>query len=371
MRNVHDTTRLRDAKCWTLPGAGITDCHRLLQVASAHSSGAQLCIAFFPFRAADYAFLQRLAWEQQTNGLSLAQDRAEAIRSAVQPSGHWQFEALDGSQYECADAQALQAAPALTAQAVNLYTTFLAEALQAAGQTMPDSAHSAVRAPFFYAQPVCTGKACEQLSASDRSDMLQLVDGARGALSCAMKPQQLLLPSMATAMHSYSLALAAFAPADGAPTLYLSTASQQDARVAQRTGAPPHATSMHQLRVLFAAAPAPPFVPAFGSPQLQRTDGASAPTFAAAEPAALQNAGGPGSIFTEGDAAAPDASPAAANDDYASVYDGNLGPKGRRRGPRGRQRSPQTAWPGSSAEAAQPEGSHNGCALSISSAFWS
>lgn len=73
------------------------------------------CVAYTPFRAGDYAYLQALADVRRRESFATARDRAGALSSSSVPASGaaWTLEGLAGDTYGPADAQALDAFPNL------------------------------------------------------------------------------------------------------------------------------------------------------------------------------------------------------------------------------------------------------------------
>ena len=154
-----------------------------------------VCVLFVPFRPADYTYVSTLADVRRRESFATARARAQAITQAALPDTLWNFETLDGSPYDAADALSLAAFPDMDNRTEDLYTTYLIAALMAAtGVDLNDIIGKSSKMPYYYAHQLCSGAACSSFTLGELASIQAQTSGARGTISCATEPTELALP---------------------------------------------------------------------------------------------------------------------------------------------------------------------------------
>lgn len=167
----------------------------LVQMAGSPQPSEGVCLAYLPFRSSDYTYLLQQGSVDRRASFPRIRSRARTITGRVSPESAWDFRSLDGSAYIGSDAQALQALPQLSEQAVQLSADYTFTALQAAlGFDLRERVNRSSKQPLYHVQLLCRGAECQQYSVAEQQDVLQRAQDARAVVTCAPDPASVQLP---------------------------------------------------------------------------------------------------------------------------------------------------------------------------------
>lgn len=158
---------------------------RALLDTPAASPGAT-CVAYVPFRASDYEYMQGLAIESRRESFAAARERGTNVTGTVSADGPWTLEGLAGESYGGSGAQALSAFPQVDKRTDDVYQAFFIASIAAAtGVDVADSIGQATQRPYYSVRSVCKGASCSSLSQQEWSQLQQEAGASRGVISCA------------------------------------------------------------------------------------------------------------------------------------------------------------------------------------------
>jgi hypothetical protein len=168
----------------------------LVQEARELLQAGTTCVLFVPFRPADYKYISKLSDDRRRESFAQARDRAASVTGTVSPDQAWSFQSLDGSSYDANQALALSAFPDMNKRSNDLYQSYFIQALEdATGVNLNDNIGKSSKKPYYYAQKVCGGNVrCSDLGPAQKARIQAQTEAARGTISCAENPSDLVLP---------------------------------------------------------------------------------------------------------------------------------------------------------------------------------